>query len=257
LKITFVGTSSGKTSLNRFHSSLLLSIQDYYLLVDAGDGISRALLSSNINYNSINGIIFTHLHPDHFSGFPDLIVQMKFTKREKSLDIFIHKSLKNVVEESLLRSYLFPERIKFELNYITFADDEQKVVADEFSFIARKNSHLDKLQNYSEDHKSISLYSASLCLETEGKKIIHTSDIGSEEDIFLFNDKLSEVFICEANHIEPSKLTEVLEKISTKKIYLTHYSDNDFTQLNEILSSSDSFTRDRVLFAKDGLSIEI
>ena len=73
MKIKFVGTSSGKASLNRFHSSLLLSSENYNLLVDAGDGISRALLVNGINFNSINGIIFTHLHPDHFSGLPALI----------------------------------------------------------------------------------------------------------------------------------------------------------------------------------------
>ena len=257
MKITFVGASSGKTSLNQFHSSLLVSSQSYNLLIDAGDGISRALLSGKIGYDSIDGIIFTHLHPDHFAGFPGLIVQMKFIKREKPLDIFIHKSLKNIIEESLLRSYLFPERIKFKINYVTFNDDELKIVAHNFSFVAKKNSHLDKLQKYSGDHKSISLYSASLSFEVEGKKIIYTSDIGSVEDIFLFNDKLSEVFICEANHIEPAKLIEVMRKIRASKIYLIHYSDNDFVKLNEILSTLDTVARNKILLADDGLSLEI
>ena len=257
MKITFVGTSSGLTSLNQFHSSLLISNKSYNLLVDAGDGISRALLSSKIDYNSIDGIIFTHLHPDHFSGFPALIVQMKMIKRRKPLDIFIHKSLKNVVEEFLLRSYLFSERIRFELNFLTFIDDERKVIADDFSFIARKNSHLDKLQEYAPNYKSISLYSASLCFEIEGKRIIYTSDIGSEEDIFLFQDKFSEIFICEANHIEPAKLIEVVRIVKASQIYLTHYSENDFSKLNEILSILDSSTRSRILFANDGLSLQI
>lgn len=257
MKITFVGTSSGITSLTQFHSSLLVSSQNYNLLIDAGDGISRALLSGNINYNSIDGIIFTHLHPDHYSGFPGLIVQMKMIKRQKPLDIYIHKSLKDVVEESLLHSYLFPERIKFDLKYVTFNDNENKAVTDNFSFISRKNSHLDKLQKYSAEHQSVSLYSASLILEVDGKRIVYTSDVGSEEDIFLFKDMLSEVFICEANHIGPANLIEALGKIKASKIYLTHYSDNDFTKLSEILSTLDIFAKSRILFAKDGLSFEI
>ena len=257
MKITFVGTSSGITSLNQFHSSLLVSSQNYNLLIDAGDGISRALLSRNINYNSIDGIIFTHLHPDHFSGFPGLIVQMKFIKREKPLDIFIHKSLKNVVEGSLLRSYLFPERIKFDLNILTFNDDESYAIEDNFSFVARKNSHLDNLQKYSEDHKSISLYSASLFLEVEGKKIIYTSDICSEKDLFLFNDKLSEVFICEASHLESSKLIDDVGKIKASKIIFTHYSENDFAQLSEILSTLETIAKNTIIFANDGSSLEI
>ena len=88
MKIKFIGTGSGKTSLNQFHSSLLLISKNYNLLVDAGDGISRALLFNEIEFNIIDGILLTHLHPDHFSGLATLIVQMKMMKRKNSLDIF-------------------------------------------------------------------------------------------------------------------------------------------------------------------------
>ena len=257
MKITFVGTGSAKTSLNQFHSSLLVSNQNYNLLVDAGDGISRALLSCNINFNAIDGIVFTHLHHDHFSGFPGLIVQMKMIKRQRPLDIFIHKSLKNVVEESLLHSYVFPERIKFELNYLTFIDDEQVDIADDFSFIARRNSHLDKLRKYSLNHNEISLYSGSLYFEIDSKKIIYTSDIGSEEDIFLFKDKRADVLICESSHLESLRLMETLQKINTGKIFLTHYSEIEYSQLSEILSTVEASTKCKIHFAEEGFSFEI
>jgi len=117
VKITFIGTSSGKVSLTRFHSSLVISSEKFNLLVDAGDGISRALMSSGLRFNSTNGILFTHLHPDHFSGLPALIVQMKMMNRNEPLDIFIHESLKAVVEEFLISSYLLPERM--DLKFIT------------------------------------------------------------------------------------------------------------------------------------------
>ncbi|MDH3269414.1 MAG: MBL fold metallo-hydrolase, partial [Ignavibacteria bacterium] len=140
MKITFIGTNSGKASVNRFHSSLLLSSEDYNLLVDTGDGISRALLINRINFNSINGIVFTHLHPDHFSGLPALIVQMKMLNRTEPLEIYIHQSLKNIVEDFLLNSYLIPEKMKIEIRYKTFKDEEFVNIAKDFSMIARKNS---------------------------------------------------------------------------------------------------------------------
>jgi len=77
LEIKFVGTGSGKTLLKRYHSSFLIKTEAYNLLVDAGDGISRALLNQKVTFDSINGILISHLHPDHYSGLPSLIIQMK------------------------------------------------------------------------------------------------------------------------------------------------------------------------------------
>jgi len=257
VKITFVGTSSGKASLDRFHSSLLLSTEDYNLLVDAGDGISRALLVNGINFNSINGIAFTHLHPDHFSGLPALIVQMKMMNRKEPLDIYVHHSLKNVIEDFLLHSYLLPEKMKLEIRYRTFKDDDNVKISDNFSFLARKNSHLVELEKYKVNHPSISLYSASLLFETERKKIIYTSDISSVEDMFLFKEITSNIFISEATHLQTSILIETLSKIEAGKIYLTHFSDEDFQMISEILATLPNSLRNKIIIAVDSLSFEI
>ena len=89
--IVFIGTSSAKTSLKRFHSSLLVKSHSFNLLIDCGDGISRALLSQDISLDLIDGILFSHLHPDHSAGFASLIVQMKQLKRKKNLKIFYER----------------------------------------------------------------------------------------------------------------------------------------------------------------------
>jgi ribonuclease BN (tRNA processing enzyme) len=257
VKIKFVGTSSGKAFLNRFHSSLLLSTEDYNLLVDAGDGISRALLVNGINFDSINGIVFTHLHPDHFSGLPALMVQMKMMNRKEPLDIFIHQSLKNVVEDFLVKTYLLPEKINFKINHRTFEDNQLLNISKDFSFIARKNSHLVELEKYQANHPSLSLYSSSFLFEAESKKIIYTSDINTVEDLFLFKEITSDVFISEATHLQTSILIEALSKIEVEKIYLTHYSDEDFQLINEILATLSSSLKNNFIIAEDGLSIEI
>ena len=257
MKITFVGTSSGKASLNRNHSSLLVSSEEYNLLVDAGDGISRALMSSGLHFNSLNGILFTHLHPDHFSGLPALIVQMKMMNRNEPLDIFIHESLKAVVENSWLSSYLLPDKMEFKIHYKTFTDDEHFSVTEEFSFLARKNSHLSKLEKFKDRYPSLSLYSASFLFEMGNKKIFYTSDIGSEEDLSLFKDFVPDVIISEAAHISPLAIIEKIIKINPGKVYLTHYSDEHIPVISDILANLPSELKEKVKLAKDGLSFEI
>jgi len=257
VKITFVGTSSGKVSLTRFHSSLVISSEKYNLLVDAGDGISRALMSSGLRFNSMNGILFTHLHADHFSGLPALIVQMKMMNRNEPLDIFIHESLKAVVEEFLISSYLLPERMGFEIYYKTFRDDERLKITEDFSFIARKNSHLENLKKFHEKYPSLRLYNGSFLFEERNRKVIYTSDIGSEEDLLLFREFIPDVFISEATHISPETIIEKVIKINAGKIYLTHYSDDDISKISEILASLPKILIEKIKLAEDELFFEI
>ena len=257
MKITFIGTSSGKATLKRNHSSLLFSSEKYNLLVDAGDGISRALMSSGLRFNSLNGILFTHLHPDHFSGLPALIVQMKMINRNKPLDVFIHDSLRNVVEEFLLKSYLLPERIGFEILFKTFRDNERFIISESFSFLARENSHLSNLEKFKNKYPSLSLYSASFLFKIENKKIIYTSDIGLHEDLFLFNDIVPNIFISEITHLSPASILDKIISFNPGKIYLTHYSDEDIPSVSEILASLPSELKGKVKMAKDGLSFDI
>ncbi|MCK5087559.1 MAG: MBL fold metallo-hydrolase, partial [Melioribacteraceae bacterium] len=93
MKVTFIGTGSGKVSLERFHSSILVSKKNSNLLIDVGDSISRALLNLNISINSIDQILISHNHADHYSGIASLVTQMKLLERSKPLKIFTHQLL--------------------------------------------------------------------------------------------------------------------------------------------------------------------
>lgn len=257
MKILFSGTSSGKVSPNRFHASILLSVKDYNLLIDAGDGISHSLLAGGINFNSIHGILLTHLHPDHFSGLASLLVQMKMLDRIDPLDIFIYDELRTIVENFLLESYLLPERMRFEIRYKTFKNDIQINAAENISLIARRNSHLSHLENYKKKYPSLSFYSASFLFFAENKKIIYTSDIGLQEDLYLFKEISSDIFITEITHLPASTILENLPKISAGKLYLTHYSDENIFEISEILSRFLQIHNKNIILAEDGLIVEI
>ena len=235
---------------------MLFSLANYNLLIDAGDGISRSLIDNGIKFNSIDGIIFTHLHPDHFSGLPALVVQMKMENRKEPLDIFIHESLVKVVQDFIIHSYLLPEKMGFEIFYKTFKDDERLNITKKFSFTAKKNSHLRDLEKYQNKYASLSLYSASFLFQLEGKKIIYTSDIGSEEDLFLFSDIEPELFISEVTHISPVTLLEKIKQINPDRIYLIHYSDEEIPALNEIMANLPNTLKEKVILAADGYSFD-
>jgi ribonuclease Z len=240
--IKFIGTGSGKTSLNRFHSSILISDGNYNLLIDAGDGISRALLSQNIAFNIIDGILFTHLHPDHFSGFTSLIVQMKMLDRTKSLDVFIHKSLRKTLEDFLYRSYIFYKKLDFKIRYKEFTNGKEMEISKEFLFIPRQNSHLDKYVKYAKKEK-ISFSCSSILFKIIGKNIFYSGDIGSAKDLLFFEKNKIDVMISEFSHVSAKELLSVYKKIKPAKFILTHISDEDENSL---------VTLKKMTIAKDG-----
>ncbi|HSD62654.1 MAG TPA: MBL fold metallo-hydrolase [Ignavibacteriaceae bacterium] len=250
LYITFPGTGSGKTSLTRFHSSLLISDSIYNLLVDAGDGISRALLKQNISYNSISGVLLSHLHPDHYSGLTSLIVQMKMVNRKEPLTIFVHRSLIKTIKDYLQTSYIFMERTDFFINYRGYDFSEEITVSSELSFICRSNTHLKKYERYD---SSLSYACGSFLFKYGEKNIYYSGDIGGAEDLHLFKDYKIDLFIAEAAHANIDDLVSVYNKLKPRRIVITHLSDED-TQEIKLRSTNVDMP---VIIAEDGLRLSV
>ncbi|MBZ0199736.1 MAG: MBL fold metallo-hydrolase, partial [Ignavibacteriaceae bacterium] len=144
MTIKFVGTGSGKTSLKRFHSSFIINSHNYSLLVDAGDGISRALINQAINYNNVDGIVFSHFHPDHYCGLPSLIIQMKLSKRKNTLTIAAHSNRIDFIKSFLKSSLIFENRLGFDIEYLPFYPEVELTINSNIRIIGKGNRHLEK-----------------------------------------------------------------------------------------------------------------
>jgi ribonuclease Z len=236
LKVTFVGTGSGKTSLKRYHSSILVSFNNYNLLVDAGDGISRALLNGNINFNSISGILFTHLHPDHFSGLSALVVQMKMFYRTDPLEIYVYEKYVDDVKSFLLSCNLIPEKLDFKVLYKLFSDNKEFYVNNELKILPRGNSHLAELKKYDNYSERI-FYGASFLFSYQNKNLMYTADIGSKDDLELFNDFHLDILISEITHISISDLFEKIKLLGSPRTFITHITEEDEPKINSFLKN--------------------
>ena len=256
MKIQFIGTGSGKTSLSRFHSSFLILSGAYNLLVDCGDGISKALLSQNITYNSINGILISHLHPDHFCGLSALIIQMKINQRIIDLEIYINESLIEVVKDFIYRSYIFKEKMDFNINYIPFRNEQSYKIIDNFEFISKQNSHLDSYKVY-DSSKILSFSSSSFLFTLDGLNIQYTGDIGKTQDIMLFKEFNIHTLISEISHINIPELLTSANLLKVEKLILTHISDEDESSLLKFKNTQNENILFGIITAYDGLTITI
>lgn len=256
MKIKFIGTGSGKASLIRYHSSILFNSQNYNLLVDSGDGISRALLNQKISYNSINSILFSHFHPDHYSGFTSLIVQMKMNLRKTSLDIIAHKSDLEFIKELLYRSYVFEEKLPFKINYKKLINKKHFRINNEFGFTAIQNNHLSNKKHWDKNSK-LSFSSSSFLFHYKNTNILLTSDVGDSRDLYLFKNQKIDLMISEITHIDEVELLEAFKLLKPQKLYITHLSDEDEKKVVNVKSLLTGKNGKNIIQAYDGLSIKI
>lgn len=254
MEITFAGTGSGKVSLERYFSSFLLSVPGYNLLVDSGDGASRALEQSRIDITNINSALISHFHPDHLNGISSLIIQMKMRKRKLPLHIIVHENLTEKLNEFLETGYVFKERLGFEMSIRGFKAGESFFLSERLSFTAKENSHLNKYEGTFDVYKSgrdkSLLVSAGFLFKAEDLKIFYTGDIAEKNDLYLFRGEKPDVMISETTHIELNDLLEaVREQGSIKRTFLTHISD--VAPLKEWLGTIKSSERETFIITHD------
>jgi ribonuclease BN (tRNA processing enzyme) len=248
VKLFFVGTGSAKTNLKRFHTSFIISTPRSNLLIDCGDGISRELIRHNININSIENILITHLHPDHFSGLASLLVQKKMKRRTSELNIFIHKYLQNFLEHYFEQLYLFEERFPFRYKVIPYDYGVDINLCDNFDMITAPNSHLEKYSNTLRKNL-ISFVSPSYLFKVGELKIYYSSDVGDNRDFYLINSTY-DYSIIETTHIEINDIEEFIELTSAKSVFLIHIDEDREMVLRDILSKK--ITNVKVFIPNDG-----
>ena len=252
MQLKFLGTGSGKTSLSRFHSSLLFSA-DKNILIDAGDGISKALLKQNILWNDIDAIILTHYHADHLAGLPSLLTQMIIDRREKPLKIYTHSNLVKTLSSFLQASFLFPQSFDFELSIIGFNFNSEISVSSNFTFKAEQNSHITNKHNI----QNVNFISSSFLFSVNGKNIFYTSDIGSSNDFSLFKNEKIDCFITETTHITLDDIKNFVLRKNFKSVILTHISDSDIEILTKFVNMLNNSYNLNVILAEDGLDFPL
>jgi ribonuclease Z len=253
VKIKFLGTGSGKTSLNRYHSSFLITSSNNNLLVDCGDGISKAILRQNIDFNSINSILISHFHADHFSGLPSLITQMKLISRKNDLAIFVHRSEKDFLVDFIFHTYLFKERMTFNLKIISFDEGAELKLNGSLSFVSRLNSHLDKYRKYDKENK-LSFASLSFLFKDYENSVVYSGDVGGESDLYLFDQRV-DWFIAETTHINKENILDLHDKSNPSKLILTHIGDDFEKLLNDFHRTLPENLKSSTILAFDGLEL--
>lgn len=89
--------------------------QNGAVLIDAGDGLIRDLISNDLDPGRIRGVVFTHGHFDHVGGLYSLLGFLRMIGRKKPLPVVAPRGCREVF--SLVENFerCYPETTPFEI----------------------------------------------------------------------------------------------------------------------------------------------
>jgi ribonuclease Z len=127
MKLTILGSCSAYPTIDRFTTSQILQINGKSFLIDCGEGTQIQLRNNKIKFNSIEDILISHLHGDHFFGLPGLILTFNLLGREKPLNIYGPKGIKKIII-SLLK--IGNTWTNYKLNFTELDNSNSEIIYD-------------------------------------------------------------------------------------------------------------------------------
>jgi ribonuclease BN (tRNA processing enzyme) len=223
-KIIVLGTAGAVTNGERDNVSLVFTSGDFHLLIECGGSSAHKLAKLGISYETLEDIIITHTHLDHFYGLPGFIFSTRYKDLDRTAPLRIYCpegseqiicSLLDLFE--LRKDFYFPiemQGIPFQENALVF-ENERVVVT------STPVEHAPHIPTY-----GIKIFSRS-----SGKTIVYSSDTAPSERLIRLA-KHADILFHEcaglAKHPIPDihsnalQVGEVARKSEVKKLVLLH-----------------------------------
>lgn len=252
MKITFLGTSHGTPSAERFCSCIMLEIGETIYILDAGAPLFDLLLRYGRDAQKVRAIFVSHTHGDHINGLPRFISLMDGRPQYDGVDIYLPEqkvldAMENYVEAAAGR----PMK---KVNVRMHAVEADFVYEDEnIRLWLIPNGHLfGRKDTYDRP-------SYCMVIEAEGKRVIYTADLSTNLrcDDFprIAIDEPSDLLICEMAHFQMPHIKPILEKCQTRKLCFTHVSGRE-GRMESVVEVQNDFSYP-VLIVRDGDEVTV
>lgn len=138
-EVVFLGTGGPLPNLDRCGNGQVVVAGDTNVLVDCGWGSARKLIPAGVQPSSIDTVLFTHMHSDHITDFPDFLFLHWVTGADKPLSVYGPEGTHEVVDGFMMAmrqdiefriahhgEKLHPNGIKVEVEEITTSDEPRE-----------------------------------------------------------------------------------------------------------------------------------
>jgi ribonuclease Z len=101
LEFRILGTGSATPQLQRSPSAFVVTIDNFLILIDCGEGTQFRLLQYKIKISRLRYILISHLHGDHYFGLIGLLSSLNLQRRTEQLDIYGPTGLDEIIYQQL------------------------------------------------------------------------------------------------------------------------------------------------------------
>jgi ribonuclease BN (tRNA processing enzyme) len=216
--VQVVGAGDAFGTGGRFQACVSVRAPEGHALLDCGATSLVALKQQGLDPGSVDAVLVTHLHGDHFGGLPFLILDGQFSRRTRPLVVAGPPGLRDRLTQA--QEVLFPgssvvER-RFTLEVVELAERVETVVGP-FRATAFAVDHASGAPAY------------ALRLLAGGRTIACSGDT-AWTDVLLEAASGADLFICEAYtyeravrfHLPYAALLEHRERLGCRRLLLTH-----------------------------------
>jgi len=223
----------------RTRCSALISFRKYNILIDTSPDLRQQLLNTNIN--SIDEVLYTHMHADQTHGINDL--RVFFLKKKKKIPVYCD----NLTAKYLIKNFTYCFKKKYDYPAILLLKKLKK------KFIITDGYNKIRIKAIEVKH---GLINSVAYIINDNIAYISDANLIYEKDYAHFKKLKYLIIDClrikeHPSHFNLDQVLSLVEKIKPKKTILTNmHSDLDYNQLLKILPNN-------ILPGYDGLSVNI
>lgn len=251
-KITLTVLGSGVLAMTkeRNPSGFILEADNKKILLDAGHGVIRRMVDFGFNYQDIDLVFISHFHTDHFGDAFNMVHSR-----------WVDDNYAGKTNKPLL--FLGPEGIKkrFSLWRRIFWVEPNESYPVEF----KEGSFKHKLGNI--EIETFPVYhvkwfrSVGVVIKYNGKKIVYTGDVGSDQDFKQLVEKCkgADLVVTEASYEKPTpnhytigQIQQLIQAAGIKKVLAVHIRPQNLDIVKKTCKREK-----KLIMGKDGLKIEI
>lgn len=259
MQLILTGTASGIPVAHRRHASVLLRRAEHMVLIDAGEGVSAALLSEDIDPVLLDTVIISHTHADHVTGLPLLLQGMHLAGREAPLGLWVPPGREQWFRDWFAGLYIFEEKWSFPVVLRPLEHELQ--FDDGMRILPFPNGHLDRVRELAGRH-GIPADSFSFRIESAEGRVVLSSDIASIDDVADAAAD-ADVLIADSTHVDVDELNAFAASHPGLTVICTHVPPELEQQAQDAGAGGVSGEREKagaaggLLFAHDGMVFDL